>query len=254
MGRGESQARKFEQYGYWLPVRRGCGCWRCALTSVQAQLSPVSFTMRALPFSLIAWALVACGPDVLSPNCPEPEPWPDWSCASAKLASVCARREPTPEAVCPEILFHLVSWALNEPRFFFLPEELMAPDFKFVDETTGISTQDQAYERALADSLQCYYRGAEFDFRISSRTQQGACQKACGMVFIRLYHTANVGLLINDQTCMTTCPQAEDGSWRLTEWRILRSVPPAQAEEGFEGATWGEARRRKWEKNYCDPS
>ena len=35
------------------------------------------------------------------------------------------------------------------------------------------------------------------------------------------------------------------------EWRILQSVPPAQAEEGFEGATWGEARRRAWERNFC---
>ena len=129
----------------------------------------------------------------------------------------------------------------------------MAPDFKFVDETTGISAQGQAHERALADSLQCYYRGAEFDFHISSRRKEGECQKACGMVFMRLYHSHEVGLIVNDQTCLTTCPD-EDGLWRLTEWRILRSVPPAQPEEGFEGATWGEARRRKWEKNYCNPS
>ncbi len=209
--------------------------------------------MRALPFSLIAWALVACGDSRMGYDCVY-DPWPKQSCGSAKVVLSCEPFSPPTDAACPEQLYPLISWALNQPFYFFLPEELMSPDFKFVDETTGISTQDQAYERALADSLQCYYRGAEFDFNISSRTQQGACQKACGMVFIRLYHTADVGLLINDQTCMTTCPQAEDGLWRLTEWRILRSVPPAQAEEGFEGATWGEARRRKWEKNYCDPS
>lgn len=213
--------------------------------------------MRSLTFSLIAWALVACGDDVLSPNCPEPEPWPDWSCASAKLASVCAGREPTPEAVCPEILFHLVSWAMNEQVWRFIAKSLMAPDFTFVDETTGEKTQGQAHEITVADSsLACYYPGGgvEFDFRISSRRKEGECQKVCGMVFMRLYHSHEVGLMVNDQTCMTTCPQAEDGLWRLTEWRILRSVPPAQAEEGFEGATWGEARRRKWEKSYCDPS
>ncbi|MCY4606348.1 MAG: hypothetical protein OXE49_19100 [Gemmatimonadetes bacterium] len=208
--------------------------------------------MRSLTFSLIAWALTACGDRgmaaMLTPC--EPEPWPDWQCASAKLATACPPRMLEPDTVCPEILFHLVSWALNEPNWNLLIF-VIAPDFTFVDETTGLSTQGIDHEMTVADSLlDCYYRGAEFDFNIASRTQQGICQKVCGMVFMRVYHTDDVGLIINDQTCMTTCPN-EDGFWRLTEWRILRSVPPAQPEEGFEGATWGEARRRRWEKNFC---
>lgn len=207
--------------------------------------------MRALPFSLIAWALVACGDLGTEYNCPQPS-WPKQPCGSAKVALTCDIFSPPSDASCPEQLYPLISWALNEPFYFFIPSELMTSDFRFVDETTGISTQGQAYERALADSLRCRYRSAEFDFRISSRTQQGDCQKACGMVFMRLYHTADVGLIVNDQTCMTACPDEDRRFWRLAEWRILRSMPPAQAEEGFEAVTWGEARRRKWGDMPCD--
>ena len=125
---------------------------------------------------------------------------------------------------------------------------LMSPDFTFVDETTGISTQGRAHEESLFDrSLNChYYRRAEFDFHVSSRTQKEACQKVCGTVEMRLFRKEDVGLIVNDYTCLTACPQPEDGLWRLTEWRTLRSVPPAQIEEGFEVATWGEVKRKEW--------
>ncbi len=63
---------------------------------------------------------------------------------------------------------------MNERAWEFLALDLMAPDFALVDETTGISTQGQAHEVAVADSsLDCYYRGVEFDFRIASRTESG---------------------------------------------------------------------------------
>ncbi|MCY3791459.1 MAG: hypothetical protein OXH63_22015 [Gemmatimonadetes bacterium] len=62
---------------------------------------------------------------------------------------------------------------------------------------------------------------------------------------MRLYHTNDEGLIIQDRTCMTACP-TERGVWLLAEWRIMESVPLTTDEEGFELATWGEARRRKW--------
>ncbi len=129
---------------------------------------------------------------------------------------------------------------------------LMSPDFTFVDETTGISTQGRAHEESLADSsLYCHYRGAEFDFHVSSRTQTDECLVVCGLVEMRLYREHDAGFIVNDETCLTACPQAEDGLWRLTEWRILRSVPPAQTEEGFEVATWGEVKRKEWSRDFC---
>ena len=210
--------------------------------------------MRALAFSLIAGALVACSDDKgmsYDYDC-----YPEWPnlCAPAKLVLSCAPFQPPPEAPCPDQLYPLIFWALSEAAYLFMAEELIASDFRFVDETTGESTQGQAYERVLADSLMCYYLSGsvEFDFQITSRTEEGTCEKACGMVFMRLYRAPEAGLIVNDQTCMMVCP-SKDGLWRLTEWRILRSVPPAQDEKGFEGVTWGEARKWKWEEAFCLP-
>ena len=203
--------------------------------------------MRALPFSLIILALVACGDSGMGYDCGEPDPWPKQSCPSAKVVLSCPPFWPPADAACPAQLYPLISWALNDAIYVYLAEQLLSPDFKFIDETTGISSQGQEYEMALVETLRCHYYGAEFHFSIATHTQEGNCQKACGMVFMRLYHTRDEGLIVQDQTCMTTCPD-ERNIWRLTEWRILQSMPLVQEEEGFELASWGEARNRKWEE------
>ena len=138
---------------------------------------------------------------------------------------------------------------MNKEQGFL--EDLLSPDFTFVDETTGISTVGRACEVSIVDSLFYNYRGAEFDFHVSSRTQTDECLVVCGLVEMRLYREHDAGFIVNDETCLTACPQAEDGLWRLTEWRILRSVPPAQTEEGFEVATWGEVKRKEWSRDFC---
>ena len=182
-------------------------------------------------------------------DCPQPF-WVKASCGAGKLALSCAPFVPPVDAVCPEQLYQLIDWGFNEPRFFFLAERLITEDFQFIDETTGQETQGRAYEMALVDSLQCYYLGVEFDFQISSRATEGGCEVACGMVFMRLYNSPHEGLIVNDQTCMSACPD-EAGQWRLASWRILRSLPPALEEEGFEGASWGEAKARASEQYGC---
>lgn len=206
-----------------------------------------------LPFSLIVFALVACGDLGTGHDCGEPDPWPKQSCSTAKVTLTCPPFWPPADAACPAQLYPLLSWALNDAIYVYLAEHLISPNFTFIDETIGIRSQGQEREYAFVDTLRCYYHGAKFHFSIATRTQEGACQKACGMVFMRLYHTSDEGLIIQDQTCMTACPD-ERNVWRFTEWRVLQSVPLAQEEKGFTQASWGEARTMKWdewEENPC---
>ena len=51
---------------------------------------------------------------------------------------------------------------------------------------------------------------------------------------MRLVLDSESGLIVNDETCLTACPNIADGLWHLTEWRIVRAVPPAGEKEGFE--------------------
>jgi len=83
------------------------------------------------------------------------------------------------------VVFPLVSWAMNERRWEYLALILTTEDFAFVDETTGITT-GRAYEDSLSlwcpngnESILHRFREVEFDFDIASRTEEGACQKAC---------------------------------------------------------------------------
>ena len=59
--------------------------------------------------------------------------------------------------------------------------------------------------------------------------------------------------MVNDETCLTACPNIADELWHLTEWRTLRGVPPARKMEGFEVVTWGEVRRISEEQGAGKP-
>lgn len=206
--------------------------------------------MRAPTQSLIAcWIVAACSGQGSMGTCPEPEPWPDeFFCASAaKLALSCAGR-PLPEAECPQVVFPLLSWAMNNRSWEYLLLKLTAENFTFVDETTGISTRGRAHEDSLIQRNVSppagFYRAVEFDFQIDSYETNLVCHKACGMIRMRLYLEHDSGFIVNDETCLTICPRAGGDLWFLSEWRIVRSVPLGRIEEGFELATWGQVKNQ----------
>ena len=203
--------------------------------------------MRSLLFGLIIHSLVACDNSGLGHDCGASKSWPKESCPAPKTTLTCPPLWPPADAACPAQLYPLLSWAFNNALYMYVSDRIITPDFRFVDETAGIRSDGQDYEVGLVDQLRCHYHGAEFEFSISSRVSKGACERACGIVFMRLYHTRTEGLIVQDQTCMTACPD-ERNVWRFTEWRVLQRVPLVQEEEGFRQASWGEARRMEWEE------
>lgn len=205
-------------------------------------------TRRTLSLiALLFWASCSenpvgtCGEQKVTWDLPE-----DWelpyssesNCAAAKLSLSCVPPSPD-KAGCPSILFQNLFWVMNRGRASYLGE-LLSPDFTLVDETTQTSIVGRTHEMKRVSRVIAYYLGVEFNLHLSSRTVTDyGCLAMHGLVEMRLYLEHDTGLMVNDQTVLTACPQPEDGLWRLTEWRILRSVPPEQIEEGFEVATWG---------------
>ena len=210
-------------------------------------------TRRILSLIVLLFG-ASCGEDLVSPtpcrgdrNIPLvlPEGWGglEGICAAVKLTTTCPPPEPR-ETVCPTLLFGNLLWAINERRGFAL-DELLAPDFALVDETNQTRIVGRAHEVKRVSHVLAYYRGVEFDIDLSSRAFEHECMVVRGLVEMRLWVDHDTGLIVNDQTVLTACPQPEDGLWRLTEWRILRSIPPTQTEDGFEVVTWGEVKGKE---------
>ena len=199
--------------------------------------------MRTYVCCLSLLVFSACADNPYS--CPPESEW-DWMaslCAAPKVLHSCFP-PPWVPATCPAQVFENLSWFFNE-RNYGKYEELLSPDFRFVDEITMTET-DRKQEIKTVTRVFDTYRGVYFGLYgdPAEKIDQEGCQKACGLVQMRLSLDVDSGFVVNDETCLTVCPNYEDDLWHLTEWRILRAVPTAPEAEGFEVMTWGEVKRR----------
>ena len=135
---------------------------------------------------------------------------------------------------------------------------MLSPDFAFVDETTATSLTGRERELKLVKRVFDSYRDIEHYYNpyvladeeaaygpyfLADEEADQGCLVSCGLVQMRLLRERESGFIVNDETCLTACPQVAGDLWYLTEWRIVQSVPPAQDEDGFEVVTWGEVKR-----------
>ncbi len=123
-----------------------------------------------------------------------------------------------------------------------LYRDLLAPNFEFVDETTATRFTGRARELELVnrvfsntmlrESGFAYRPYFLFDEKADDRLDRLApeeaargCRISCGLIQIFLFRYDGGLFLVNDETCLTVCPQRVSDLWLLTKWRILRTVP-----------------------------
>lgn len=181
----------------------------------------------------------ACGTDILSDSpCGKCDPQPiEASCGSAKIACSCPPHLPPTPAVCSGILFDYISHSMNE-RNYLLYGDLLSPDFKFVDETTGTEIVGREQEVSSVKHVFDTHRDVEYTFIDSSREEaEDGCVSLCGSMEMVLVPRDDPTFEVKDKACLTSCQSSEDSLWYLSEWRILKSLlsPP--------GDTWGEVKR-----------
>ena len=200
---------------------------------------------------LVLMVLTACG-EGENPwsSCPPESEW-DWPaslCASPKALLSCLGPPLTLPATCSAQLFESLSVIFNV-RGYFLYKELLSPDFRFVDETTLTETAGRQREGTAVERVFKTFRAIYFGLYgdVREEADQG-CMKVCGLVQMRLFLHSESGFIVNDETCLTACPNPADDLWYLTEWRIVRAVPPARIKEGFEVVTWAEVKRLSQEQ------
>ena len=122
--------------------------------------------------------------------------------------------------------------------------DLLSPDFTFVNEGAETSETGRQREQVTFKRIVSTYRGIDFNLYVSSRTEaDDGCLVVCGLIEMRLFQEHDSGFIVNDETCLTICPNSAGELWYLTEWRLVRGrVHPVNREDGFELVTWGEIR------------
>ncbi|MCY4606351.1 MAG: nuclear transport factor 2 family protein [Gemmatimonadetes bacterium] len=134
-------------------------------------------------------------------------------------------------------LYDNLLWALRT-KDIALYGDLIAPDFVFVDEATatrltGRQREVEFVKRVFDNSFYIEVQLDETFGRLSPDEAAGqGCQSACGIIQMSLMlRSDETVVLVNDETCLTLCPQRQGDLWHLTRWQVLRSVPTQPGED-----------------------
>ena len=141
-------------------------------------------------------------------------------CPPAKITCTPA---PPPPPECSEVLFADISRAFNY-RDHLSYRRTLSTDFRFTDETTGAETIGKDREVEIVEQVFGSYRSLEYALLDSSAQEiEDGCLMVCGLIEMKLTNDQyrETGFQINDETCMTVCPDASGSVWRLHEWRVL---------------------------------
>ena len=120
-------------------------------------------------------------------------------------------------------------WALRT-RDIALYRDLIAPDFVFVDEATatrftGRQRETELVKRIFDTYVHIEVRLDETFGRLSPEEAAPGCQSSCGIIQMSLLCSDEMVVSVNDETCLTLCPQSQGDLWHLTRWQVLPSVP-----------------------------
>ena len=179
-------------------------------------------------YFLAVLVLVACNRSPVTPFCERDD-------------VIC---EPFEPMVVPPAIDGL-SWLDNliaalRTRDIELYGDLVAPDFVFVDEATATRFTGHQREIALVKQVFDNYDDIDVELgetfnRLSPEETAGqGCQSSCGIIQMSLFRsdeTVDTVVLVNDETCLTLCPQSGGDLWHLTKWQVLRSVPTELGED-----------------------
>lgn len=163
------------------------------------------------------------------------------ACESKPFIPLCERDnvirgEPDPEPVGPPIdglalLDYLV--AALRTKNIVMYEELIAPDFVFVDETIPTRLINGQREVELVRRVFDHYAHIEVQLEVQRDDTLGqlspegkgrGCQSFCGRISMSLFPANETAISINEEICLTSCPQSQD-LWHLIRWEVLRSMP-----------------------------
>lgn len=91
---------------------------------------------------------------------------------------------------------------------------MLSPDFRFVDETTLTETVGREQEGNTVERVFNTYRDIDFGLYGDVREEADhGCLVVCGWVQMRLVLDSESGFIVNDETCLTACPNIADGLW-----------------------------------------
>ena len=170
------------------------------------------------------------------------------ACSRSPFTPLCERDNvicdpPVPSVVGPatdglSLLDNLVL-ALRT-RDIELYRDLIAPRFVFVEEATatrftGRQREVELVKRVFDNYFHIAVQLGETFNRLSPEETAGqGCQSSCGTIQMSLFRsdeTVDTVVLVNDETCLTLCPQSLGDLWHLTKWQVLRSVPTEPGED-----------------------
>ena len=119
-------------------------------------------------------------------------------------------------------------------------EELIAPDFVFVDEASPTYLINGQREVELVRKVFDHYAHIEVQLEVqrddtlgqlSPEAKGQGCQSSCGIISMSLFRSDQTIVFVNDEICLTSCPQSQGNLWHLIRWKVLQSVPSEKAKD-----------------------